>query len=144
MDCDDQIARRRGAKLPPRVLLDAAPHRPRFRQPLSKAAVEDGNSFVTEPPRQPPEPAGERTVVLIVSNHLDGIAASIADAQPAKRFREDERVRQWMSAVCASLWTREIAVQVRIRGTRNMSNGVFLLAPCVVVELVTKIGRAHV
>src|SRR5207248_3806229 len=88
-----------------------------------------------EPSRKPPEPAREHSVVLVVSDDLHAPAAGIADPESSERLRQHQRIGQRMASVRPSRWTGKIVVQVRIDGSRNMTNRVFTFAPPVVVQL---------
>ena len=70
---------------------------------------------VAHPAKQPPQPAREHAVVLIVGDDLD----AVGDAEPAKRPGERRRVRQRMAAVVP----RQRAGEVATRGGHRRPPG---------------------
>src|SRR5262249_46767997 len=95
------------------------------------AAVEDRSGVVTEPPQQPPQPAREHPVVLVVRDDL----TSVGDAEPPEGFGQPCGIRQRMPAVPARLDAREIAIEMRVARTRDMRPEICRLSPRGIVEL---------
>src|SRR5207248_9506737 len=82
-----EVAARRRPELVLPAGFDPALRRPTFSQPAREAAVEYGDGIVTEPSAQPPQPAGEHAVVLVVGDDLHATPAAVGDAEPAERLR---------------------------------------------------------
>jgi len=99
--------------------------------PFLEPAIEHGDGVVPEPAQQPPQPAGEHRVVLVVRDHLN----AAGDAETAEGLRQRPSVRHRMTAVRPVLGPREIPGEIRVHRARNVRRGVFARAPLEIVEL---------
>src|SRR5437773_11162111 len=108
-----------------------------FGCPFLEASVEDGDSVVADPPKQPPQPAREHPFVVIVRDDLH----PRADAESYTGLDEHVGIGQRMAAVDPGQWSGKVPVQMRIDSAGNVSNEILTFAPRFVVQLETAIDR---
>src|SRR5213593_4332146 len=108
-----------------------------FGCPFPEASVQDGDTFVAYPPKQPPQTAREHPVVLIVRNDLH----PRADAESYKRLDEHVGIGQRMTAVHPGQRSGEGLVEMRIDGTRDVGNEILTRSPRFVGELEAAVDR---
>src|SRR5712691_7512093 len=94
-----------------------------FLQPLREAAVEHGNGFMSHPAQHPPKARRHGAAAAVVAHRL------VAGLEPllAEPGDEGAPVGQRMAAVAAGLWRRQVAIEVREQGPREMRFAVLLL-----------------
>ena len=131
VDRDVHIAVERRAEDGARPYLQAGAHRPALGRPLREAAVEHRHRGVPGVAQQPPEAARVDPGVLVVGDHLRGVA----DAQPFQGGDEGVVRRQRVAAVRSGARAGEVVVEARVDGAGNVRRGVLLAAPRVVGEV---------
>ncbi len=101
----------------------------RYRQPGSlprrKSSIEHGHFAVAYPAQQPPQPRSVGAVSLVVGNDL-GLSAlrGPIDSPTAERRGELLPRRQGMPSGARLHRTRQVAIQVAVRGSGNVALGV--------------------
>jgi len=104
---------------------------PRLGDPFRKTSIQYRHRVVIHPAKEPPQPAGPRSGVLVVGDHLHAITY----AESFERPGEHRRVRKRMPAIRPGLSTGQIPVEVGIHGARHMRFGIRPFAPGGVIQL---------
>src|SRR5205814_21021 len=109
-----------------------------FLQPLGEAAVEHGNGFMAYPAQHPPKARRHGAAAAVVAHHL------VAGLEPllAEPGDEGAALGQRMAAVGAGFRRRQVAIEVREQGSRDMRFAVLLLAELRVAEVVVAVEHA--
>ena len=100
--------------------------------------LSNGDRVMPDPAQQPPEPRRHGAVCGVVTDDLIAVAHALRSEPRA----EDVGRWQRMAAVLAALGTREVAVEVREKGARDVRLAILPLAEIGLREFVAAIEDA--
>src|SRR5439155_5502254 len=108
-----------------------------FLQPLGEPAVEHGDGFMANPAQHPPKARRHGAAAAVVAHHL------VAGPEPllAEPGDEGAPLGQRMATVGAGFRRRQVAIQVREQGSRDMRFAVLLLAELRLAEVVAAVEQ---